>query len=377
MTRLLLLLSFHLCCFNLYAQRVADKLDEVVYADGKTEFGEIERASAQALSRGISFKPSGSDQPVTLSPTTVREFAFARSKRAYRAVTVETDDFTRNGVSSKQRRFGEVLVDGQIELIRINLLNGEYNSKAIGAQSYMYLLRQGEIELPLELTSIYVYEVLHANPSRFRNKLKFLVRDCEVAFEQARRAEFNDESITRVLNSYAECKQLQRVQIAAGKIPPRVELKHFVRLNNLDLRDKNYDDQQFSFSLGYQLEADFTNRFDLLGIIFSTDYVYHSFRWEETSNVAQSMLKGNLSLAFYPVKKENFSVQLTAGLSNYNAFESSFSSFFSNNYFLFSNGLRLQRNNFLFELSYEQMPNHITRQPGNVLLAGVGYRLRW
>ena len=63
---------------------------------------------------------------------------------------------------------------------------------------------------------------------------------------------------------------------------------------------------QFSFSLGYQLEAGFTNRLDWLGFTFSADYVYHTFRWDEASNIAQSMLKGNVSLGVYPIKKEDF-----------------------------------------------------------------------
>lgn len=351
-------------------------MDRVTYADGTVVRGKIDRASLQSLSRSISFVARGDSESRSLSPATVSEFTFARSERTYRSVAVEIADPNRDGAASEQQRFGEVLVDGEIELIRINLSTGEYDPKPLGAQNYVYLLRQGEIELPLELTSIYVYEVLHANPSRFRNKLKFLVRDCQVATEQARRADFNDESIMRVISTYAECKQMRELEIAAGNIPTGVELRHFARLANLDLRDKNYDDRQFSFSLGYQLEADFTNRFEWLSILFSADYVYHTFRWEETSNVAQSMLKGNLSLGVYPLKLENFSVQLTAGLSNYNAFDSSFNSFFSNNYFLLSSGLRIQRNNFLLDLGYEYMPNQITRQPGNILLVGVGYQVR-
>lgn len=376
MFRISYLLTFLLFPILLSAQKGKLNYDKVTFADGTVEHGKIDRTSLQTLSRGISFSPGDATAGRDLSPATVREFTFARSERTYRSVTVEIADPNRDGAASEQQRFGEVLVDGEIELIRINLSTGEYDPKPLGAQNYVYLLRQGDIELPLELTSIYVYEVLHANPSRFRNKLKFLVRDCEVASEQARRADFNDESIMRVISTYAECKQMRELEIAAGNIPTGVELRHFTRLANLELRDKNYDDKQFSFSLGYQLEADFTNRFDWLSILISADYVYHTFRWEETSNVSQSMLKGNLSLGVYPLKLENFSVQLTAGLSNYNAFDSSFNSFFSNNYFLLSSGLRIQRNNFLLDLGYEYMPNQITRQPGNILLVGVGYQVR-
>jgi hypothetical protein len=166
------------------------------------------------------------------------------------------------------------------------------------------------------------------------------------------------------------------MQMAAGKAPTGVKMKHFARITNLDLRDKNYDERQFSFSVGYQLEAGFTNRLDWLGLTFSADYVYHTFRWEEASNVAQSMLKGNISLGLYPVRKDNFSVQVIAGLSSYNAFDSSFNSFFSNNYFLLSSGVRVQKNSFLLDLGYEYMPNQITKQPGNILMVGVGYQVR-
>jgi hypothetical protein len=350
--------------------------DEVIFANGTTERGRIDRTTSLDLGKSIAFKARGKDDVANYSPATVNEFTLGKNGRTFRAVDVEIADYREGGKVTRERRFGRVLVDGDIELIRINLAPNEYNGKAIGSQNYSYLLRQGEVVLPLELTTIYVYDVLHANPSRFRNKLKFFVRGCDLAFEQARRADFTDVSIIRILSSFGECKEVENMQLAAGKAPTGVQMKHFGRIATLDIRDENYDDRQFSFSAGYQLEAGFTNRLDWLGLTISADYVYHTFRWEEASNIAQSMFKGNISLGVYPIRKDDFSVQVTAGLSSYNAFDSSFSSFFSNNYFLLSSNVRIQRNNFLLDLGYEYMPNQNQKQPGNILLIGLGYQFR-
>ncbi|MFT5998336.1 MAG: hypothetical protein ACI81P_000789 [Neolewinella sp.] len=377
MLKLLLPLACSLLLLStLEAQSEKQRLDEVVFADGTTAQGRIDRATLRDLGKAIAFKAMTKNEVTNYSPGTVNEFTFGRSGRTFRAVDIEVPDPRQGGKVVSQRRFGQVLIDGEIELIRIDLAGNEYNAKAVGSESYFYLLRQGEVLLPLELTTIYVYDVLHANPSRFRNKLKFFVRGCDLAFEQARRADFNDASIMRALSSFGECKEVENMQMAAGKLPPGVKMKHFGRIATLDLRDENYDDRQFSLSLGYQMEAGFTNRLNWLGLAFSADYVYHAFRWEESSNIAQSMLKGNVSLGVYPLKKDNFSVMVTAGLSSYNAFDSSFSSFFSNNYFLLSSGVRIQRNNFLLDVGYEYMPNQIMEQPGNILLVGVGYQIR-
>lgn len=376
MLKLLLSLACSLLLTSLWAQSGKEGPDEVLFADGTTAAGRIDRATVLDLGKSITFRAKGKDEATNYSPATVKEFTFGRNEKTFRAVEVEIPDPRQGGKVVSQRRFGLVLIDGEVELIRINLAGNEYNAKAVGSQDYFYLLRQGEIVLPLELTTIYVYDILHANPSRFRNKLKFFVRGCDLAFEQARRADFTDASIIRTLSSFGECKEVENMQMAAGKLPPGVKMKHFGRIANLDLRDENYDDRQFSFSLGYQLEAGFTNRLKWLGLAFSADYVYHSFRWEESSNISQSMLRGNISFGAYPIRKDGFSIQVTAGLSNYNAFDSSFNSFFSNNYFMLSSGVRVQRNNFLLDLGYEHMPNQITRQPGNILSLGIGYQIR-
>lgn len=349
--------------------------DLVVFKDGSTKKGTVRREGGSGYTRAINFTERGADEAQKLSPGSVAEFTLAHNKRTYRTVSAEIASPAKQGRKVLQNRFGEVLIDGDMQLIRVNLDGNEFDSKALGTEDYFYLLRQGDIELVLELTTIVVYERLHANPSRFRNKLKFFVRDCEDVVEQARRADFNDASIMRVLRNYGECQHFQEMEMNAGRIPSRVRYRHSVVATNLNMRDKNYDENQFTFGVNYEVEAAATNRMKWFGMIFSAGYVYNTFRWEEQFNVAQSMVKGNISLAFAPVQTDDFSVQLTAGLSSYNAFDSSFNSFFSNNYFLLSSGLRLRHKNISAHLTYEHMPDQIMRQPGNILIAGVGYRL--
>lgn len=361
----------------LSAQRNSVANDLILLQDGSRIEVDLKKNTLMEMGRAISFRRLTDEKMEKLGPAAVREFLFAKSNRRFRAVNVEIPDPNRNGEVRMTSRFGEVLVDGTVQLIRVNLAGNEYNSKALGMESYLYLLRQGEIELPLELTSILVYERLHANPSRFRNKLKFFVRDCPAALYQARRADFNDGDIMRVLDTYSRCKNIDDLSMNRNRIGGIVNFDHFGRIGNLNIRDMNYDDRQLSFSAGYLVEARFTNQLRRLGMAFSLDYVYHSFRWEETSNIGQSMLKGNFSVGYSPVLKEDFSVQVTAGLSNYNAFSSSFNSFFSNNYFLLSSGMRVRKGNYLLGISYEHMPNQIKRQPGNILLVSAGYRIKF
>ncbi|TXF90558.1 hypothetical protein FUA23_05525 [Neolewinella aurantiaca] len=369
---LLLLLSF-LPALNLQAQK--RNTDLVVFADGTTKEGTVRKSGVSGYGRAIRFAERGVEDEQQLSPTSVSEFTLAGNGRTYRSVTAEIPDPGQRGKPVLQQRFGEVLIDGEIQLIRVNLDGNEYDAKALGTENYFYLLRQDDIELVLELTTIVIYERLHANPSRFRNKLKFFVRSCDDVIEQARRADFNDASIMRVLRNYSECEHLQQVEINEGRIPSRINYRHSIIASNLVMRDMNYDTDQFSLGISYEIEAAASQRMKWFGMLFSLGYVYNSFRWEEQFNVAQSMVKGNVSLAFSPVHKEDFTVQLTAGLSNYNAFDSSFNSFFSNNYFLLSTGLRVRHKNVVAHLSYEHTPNQIKEQPGNILVMGLGYKL--
>lgn len=348
--------------------------DKVTFSDGRTEMVSLQRGVGTYLGKTIGLRRN-SDEPYQKTyPAEITEFKLGRSERIYRTVEVEIPDPKRKGVKALTKRFGEVLVDGQIQLIKVHLAFNEYPNNAIGSQPYLYLLRQGDIELVLELSSIFVYDLLNANPARFRNKLKFLVKDCDLAYEYARNAKFSDGDILRVINDYATCKQLDDVRMNDRKISGRLRLSHFARLSSLDIRDKNYSDRQLSVAFGYQGEAAFTNKMRWLGILLSAEYAYQSFRWEDRANVQQSMVKTNLSLAVKPIQRGEFSLQLTGGLSSYNATSSSFNSFFSNNYFLLSSGLRVRSNNYLFGVSYEHMPNQIKEQPGNILQLSVGYK---
>jgi hypothetical protein len=351
------------------------KADEIIFFSGTTEEGHIMRDAPANMSRGIRLKGKNGASPTVYSPGRVKEYRLARSNRIYRSVDIDLPDFRRNGALVNQRRFGEVLVDGPITLIKVHLFANEYDNTALGSQDYAYLLQQGDIELVLSLTSIQVYDIMHANPSRFRNKLKFLVKDCSEALEKARNADFTDSDIMRIIAVYYECENLPVARLDEDRIRSGFALKHYLRAGYLDLLDTEFNQSQFSFSFGYQAEANFAGKLEWLGVLFSTDYVYHTFLWQETSNVSQSMFKGNLSLAFYPINREEFSLQLTGGMSNYNAFSTSFNSFFANNYFLLDVGLRARVEEYTFAINYERMPNPFTPRPSNILMFSMGYRL--
>ncbi|MTB51942.1 hypothetical protein [Lewinella sp. W8] len=361
---------------GLLAQREdTKKTDEVMLFSGTTEEGHIMRDAPATLSRAVRLKRENGTDPSVYSPGQVREFRLGKSNRIYRSVDIDLPDNQRNGVLVSQRRFGEVLIDGPITLIKVHLFANEYDNSALGSRDYAYLLQQGDVELMLSLTSIQVYDIMHANPSRFRNKLKFLVRDCSEALEKARHADFTDSDIMRIISIYYDCENLPIAHLDEDRIRRGFALKHYARAGYLDLMDEEFNQNQFSFSLGYQAEANFDGTLDWLGVLFSADFVYHTFLWQETSNVSQSMFKGNLSLAFYPINREDFSLQLTGGMSNYNAFSTSFNSFFANNYFLLDAGVRARIEDYTLAINYERMPNPFTPRPANILLFTVGYRL--
>lgn len=362
-----------LLAISLQAQKSSPS-DKVTFSDGTVINADVQRGAGFYTGKSVGIRRAGKQGFKQHSPTGVREFTSGHGRRTYRAVEVDIPNQDKGGVRVRQRRFGEVLADGKVQLIRINLGTDEYENTAIGIEPYMYLLREGDIELTLELTTIMVYEVLNANPSRFRNKLKFFARDCDAAKRFAADTRFSDGDILRIINDYVDCKNIEGVTLNERKISGKLRLSHYGRLSVLDIRDKNYSNRQLSLGLGYQGEAYFTNKMRWFGVLLGAEYVYQSFRWEDRANVQQSMVKTNLSMSFKPVQREHFSLQLTGGLSSYNATSSSFASFFSNNYFLLSTGLRVRSHRYLFGVSYEHMPNQIKEQPGNILLLSAGYR---
>ncbi|MCP9237281.1 hypothetical protein [Lewinella sp. JB7] len=350
--------------------------DRVTFTDGKSTAVNLRRTAPAEQALTVTFTdPAGELRQ--LSPTDVREFHFSRSDRTYRSVAV---DLPRPGATRAPRtqlRFAEVLARGDIELLRVALDGTEYEQEAAGSEPYLYILRDGDAELILKLTSIVVYDQLHANPARFRNLLKFLARDCPAARELARTAGFTDRDILGVLSAYADCDHRRTVVIDQDRLQGGFRLDHYGQLLHVDIRDADFSHRQLSIGAGYTAMARFTERFERLAVLASLQFMYHSFRWEMSTDAAQSMLRGNFSLGYSVVHRDSWQLQLTGGLSNYNALSSSFRSFFSNNYFLLSAGANLHGKNLVFGLHYEHLPGQIPRRPGNQLVTSLGYRVRF
>ncbi|THH41128.1 hypothetical protein [Neolewinella litorea] len=348
--------------------------DELTLADGTTLQVDLRKTGATELAQSISFTvPEGGER--SLTPSMVAEFQFGKTGRTYRQVAVELPYPRSTDPPTEQLRFGEVLASGDVELIKVALSSSEYDLEAADGEPYLYLLREGEVELVLKLSSIMVYERLHANPARFRNLLKFLTRDCPRALAMARTANFADSDILRVLDAYGDCDAGRQVILDRSLLRGGVRIEHYARGFNIDIRDGDFSDRQLSAGLGYLAMARFNERFRRLAVLASLDFVYHSFRWEMISDVSQSMVRGNFSLGYTVSGGEKLGLQLTAGLSNYNAISSGFRSFFSNNYFLLNGGANLHSGNFLLGVHYEYLPGQISRRPGNQLVTTLGYRV--
>ncbi len=348
--------------------------DRVAFLDGTVRKGQVRGTGLRDPGKPIQFREEGT---LSFQPLAVGEVELIRlgSGREIRSVSVELPDLTRGGIEITRRRFGEVLADGYFELIRVPLRAAEYIDQAEGMQPYLYLIRQDEVELVLELSVIEVYEMLHANPSRFRHKLRYLVRDCPDAAERARRADFTDASILRVLQTYAECDPSIAVKIDRNRLRGGVRFDHYVQTGYIGMLDADFSAEQFSMHLGYRAEANILERFRRISVAGEADLVYHTFLFRDRGRASQTMARGRFSLGYAAVHRPDFSLQLAGGLSTYGAVSSSFRSFFANNYALLYGGLQLKYRDARAVLAYEHFPNPRAERPANMLLLTFGYRL--
>ena len=348
--------------------------DRVIFSDGTVKRGLVRRTLEFDLGQAVQLLNEGDGEVYRYQPGFVTEVR-TRQGRVYRTVLATIPDPKAGGLRKEQVRLGEMLMDGDFELLRVNLAGNEYESKAIGAEPYLYVLRQGDVNLTLDLRTIVVYELLNANPSRFRNILEYFVRDCPEAERMADEASFNNSSIIRTLRRYADCRSELKVKTSKQHQPSTVRFDHSARLSLMDIRSAEYNDQQFTLGVGYRIEARVQDKLRWLSVLGNVDYVYQTFRFRERQILAQSMVKVGVAFAAAPVQRERFGLQAFGGLTSYNAFDSSFRSFFNNNYFLLTGGLRTRINALRFELSYEHMPNVQAFRPSNILLLGVEYDL--
>jgi hypothetical protein len=349
--------------------------DRVVAWDGSVRKGHVRGSKQRDPSRPITFRESGETTYRAIFPEDVQLIRLGATDQELRSVAVELPDHSRGGLETSQFRFGEVLASGEFELLRVPLRVRDYINQAADTKPYLYVLRRGEDEVILQLTVIEVYEELHANPSRFRNKLRFMVRDCPAAVERARRADFTDAGILRVIQTYQDCHPAISQRIDRDRLRGGVRFDHYVQTGYLNMLEREFSTEQFSMQVGYHVEVVMLERFRRVSVAANADMVYHTFVYPDQGRISQSMIRGRFSLGYAPVLNERFRLRVAGGLSTYAAFNSNFNSFFNNNYALLYGGLSLTRRNFRAAVAYEYFPNPPAERPGDILLFSVGYRL--
>ena len=365
-----------LVLLGLLPAALSAQLDELQLRDGTTVYGTVRYLPAAQQGLRLRFQSEGAAAVREYAPADILEYRLHDSERTFRTVTVDLPATGQGGAEQTRRRLGEVLATGELELIRVPLTVSEYTSEALGNQPYLYVLRQGEVELVLKLTAIEVYGQLHANPSRFRNLLKYLARGCARATELARDADFQDADILRVLLAYADCQPGLTLELDRSRLRGGMAFDHYLWAGHLDMRDANFSQSQLSLGAGYQLETRMTQRFRRISVLTSVNIIYHSFTPPgERGGVSQSMVRSNLSLAFAPVIDREFTLKLAGGLSSYNALTTNLATASANNYFLLTTDLRLYHKRWLLDLGYEFLPAQNVRRPGALLRLGVGFRL--
>ena len=353
----------------------AQSTDKLLLRDGTTVRGVLRHVPPRLQGVRLRFQARGGEVR-TYTPREVLHCRVGRTGQLVKAVSVELPQ-AGGGAEQTRYRFGEVIASGEVELIRVPLAVSEYTPEAIGSQPYLYVLRQDDVELILKLSTIEVYGQLHANPSRFRNLLKYLVRGCERATELARTAQFKNADILRVLVAYRDCQPAAVVlnyhdaQLRGGTV-----FDHYLRASTFDMRDGDFSQDQLSLGIGYQIEARMTQRLRRLSLLGSVDVLHHTFTSpRDLGTASQTMLRGNFGLAVAPVQTDELALKLALGLSNYHALSSNLRSAFANNYFLFTADVRLHYRRWLLELGYEHFPDGHFRRPNALLRLGVGYRL--
>ena len=367
-TRLSCLAAFLIWGVQLCAQR----LDQVRFVDGREQSGHLSGLTISDNSPELSIRTAQGPTPLSL-------------ESVHSLVTRQGDRFEVVNLSERVHgrppspntaalRPAKVLAQGTMRLLRVSLNPTEYDPYAAGDRPYGYLLQWQDTSFWLGLTTIEVYERMHANPSRFRNVLAYLTRDCQYASDLARRASFQDAAILEVMQAYQDCHPEVNLEVAQKHTRGIFGIDHLVQLVHVDTRDADFSDKELSAGLGYQAVGRFRNRYRRLAVIAGLQYLYRSFRWQQATEISQGLVRGNLSLGFTALSQPRFSLTLTGGLSSYNAVSSGFRSFFSNNYFLLNGGIHLGSGPWLIGLHYEHLPHQISRRPANQLVTTLGYR---
>ena len=178
--------------------------DTIRFMDGSTQLVTIRPAELLQDPGRILYReyPDGTEVK-TNTPRAVSSFTISATNTPYAGVEFELKNATPGEI--KKKRFGEVLLDGDVRLIRVPLLISEYDDQVNNVKDYLYILEKGGESYQLDVMSSIQASTYRTVSSRYRNVLNYVLSDCTDIELKTERLRFTDAEMIRLITEYNSC----------------------------------------------------------------------------------------------------------------------------------------------------------------------------
>lgn len=191
----------------------------IVFLNGDTLKGQVQKRNDHALGQGISFKST--ESLTVYTPFELSAFGFTGKQKCYQAINYEAN---KKGKKVMARQFGELLCSGQLQLFKVYLSNHETNytyknkrnhAYVIQSDTIFYTLSQYEkIKTEEETALFYQQEFQRTRTYSTMRKeylgiLSYIFQDCPELRNTIAEVEFYDRDMIAIVKKYNAYKHSQ------------------------------------------------------------------------------------------------------------------------------------------------------------------------
>lgn len=213
----LCILFFGICSFS-YSQVYQFEKATVIYNDGSTEELLMEVPSLYNKVNIISIKRTKDGDTESLAASKVKYI-----KIPERGINLEWVEYRNRGDRMAGKdfvsyKFGEVIVEGYIKLIKVYLNTSEFDHSAAGTKGYLFLLQKDGESTQLDVLATRKLSGGKVVHERYKGILTYFFQDCPDLKTDIRRSSFTDLSIIGIIKKYDECEKDNSDNVQSLKI---------------------------------------------------------------------------------------------------------------------------------------------------------------
>lgn len=318
----ILLINFVSGSSYIYGQKKNFKPGIIHFKDGTLKEGFIEENIFFNLGHQVLFQENLNSEIEIFLPTQLNGFTFKETDISYVSIVFEYYEFIKKTnsfeKSSRGKRFGKVLVEGEVDLIKVPISKTELLGRAMGSKNHLYLIKKDDEYIQIDLLQILNSGGNKVVSKKYKGLLTYALNECDEIAKIAEKTEFTDKAIINIVSRYHDCVGSSDSFKIANEVHPAI-LTHRLRSGYIWLKDRNIDNDR-GLTFGYQLEVLTPALSRNLGVSIAFEYISQSYDWDffaYDGRFKESNLRVTIGLDIHFIQRDHIKLKLSPSFSSY------------------------------------------------------------